>query len=76
MTASRGGKAAEGLIGVFSGKGAKPDQASESGVTKLHARIGQWAGYHNARRPHSTVDGAVPDKVYTGLWQKNMAAWF
>ena len=34
-------KAAEGMVDVFSGRDAKPGQASESEIKDLHAKIGQ-----------------------------------
>ena len=34
-------KAAEGMVDIFSGKGVRPEQANESQVKELHAKIGE-----------------------------------
>lgn len=47
--------------------------AFETG-SEVRAGIDWWIEYYNARRPHSTFDGATPDEVYNGHWQKNIAA--
>jgi len=47
--------------------------AFETG-SETRAGIDWWIEYYNTRRPHSTFDGATPDEVYNGDWQKNLAA--
>ena len=47
--------------------------AFETG-SEVRAGIDWWIEYYNARRPHSTFDGATPNEVYNGDWQKNLAA--
>lgn len=47
--------------------------AFETG-SEARAGINWWIEYYNARRPHSTFDGATPNEVYNGHWQKSLAA--
>jgi putative transposase len=40
-------------------------RAFETG-SEARAGIGQWVGYYNANRPHSSLDDMTPDEVYCG----------
>ncbi|MDG2284828.1 MAG: integrase core domain-containing protein, partial [Alphaproteobacteria bacterium] len=33
-------------------------------VSEARASIGQYLGFYNSRRPHSSLDGKTPDQVY------------
>ena len=33
-------------------------------VSDARASIGRYFGFHNGRRPHSSLDGMTPDKAY------------
>ena len=33
-------------------------------VSEARASIGRYLGFHNGRRPHSSLDGITPDQAY------------
>jgi len=33
-------------------------------VAQARASIGDYLGFYNSRRPHSSLDGATPDQAY------------
>lgn len=41
-------------------------RAFETG-SEARTGIGEWIGYYNANRPHSSLDDMTPDEVYCGL---------
>jgi len=38
-------------------------------VSEARAGIGQYLGFYNSRRPHSSLDGQTPDQAYFNLPQ-------
>ena len=36
-------------------------------VSEARAGIGQYLGFYNSRRPHSSLDGQTPDQAYFNL---------
>lgn len=47
--------------------------AFETG-SEARAGIGKWMSFYNGSRPHSSLGGLTPEKVYTGFRQEPLAA--
>jgi putative transposase len=43
-------------------------------VSDARASIGRYLGFHNSRRPHSSLDGQTPDQAYFSTLTPDAAA--